>query len=93
MRSKSLEIELSDFEAENATLTGDYLWQVAEIVIGGTPTVLEIRYMCLFIPLCRILLQGAVVVKRRSWKTASSSSSLCRTSQGNPKAICEKERF
>jgi hypothetical protein len=55
-----LEIELSDFEAENATLKGDYLRQVVEIVIGGVPTVLEVRFMCLFISLGRILLQGSV---------------------------------
>ena len=55
-----MEIELSDFEAENATLNGDYLWQVVEIVIGGVPTVLEVRFMCLFMSLGRILLQGSV---------------------------------
>jgi hypothetical protein len=51
-----MEIELSNFEAENATLKGDYLWQVVEIVIGGVPTVLEVRFMCLFMSLSRILL-------------------------------------
>jgi hypothetical protein len=50
-----LEIELSDFEAEYATLKGDYLRQVVEIVIGGVPTVLEVRFMCLFMSLGRIL--------------------------------------
>jgi hypothetical protein len=55
-----LEIELSDFEAENATLKGDYLWQVVEIVIGGVPTVIEVRFMFLFMSLSRILLQGSV---------------------------------
>jgi len=60
MLSEGLEIELSDFEAENATLKGDYLRQVVEIVLGGIPTVLEIRFMCLFLSLCRILLQGSV---------------------------------
>jgi hypothetical protein len=39
-------IELSDFEVENAMLKGNYLRQVVEIVIGGVPTVLEIRFMC-----------------------------------------------
>jgi len=58
--SEGLEIELSDFEAENATLKGDYLRQVVEIVIGGVPTVLEVRFMCLFMSLGRILLQGSV---------------------------------
>jgi hypothetical protein len=43
--SEGLEIELSDFEAEDATLKGDYLWQVVEIVIGGVPTVLEVHFM------------------------------------------------
>jgi hypothetical protein len=58
--SEGLEIELSDFEAGNATLKGDYLRQVVEIVIGGVPTVLQIRFMCLFVSLGRILLQGSV---------------------------------
>jgi len=60
MLSEGLQIELSYFEAENATLKGDYLWQVVEIVIGGVPTVLEVRFMCLFMSLGRILLQGSV---------------------------------
>jgi len=58
--SEGLQIELSDFEAENATLKGDYLQQVVQIVIGGAPTVLEIRFMCLFMSLSRILLQGSM---------------------------------
>ena len=58
--SDGLEIELSDFEVENVTLKGDYLWQVVEIVIGGIPTILEVRFMCLFMCLGRILLQGSV---------------------------------
>jgi len=58
--SKGLEIELSDFEAEDATLKGDYLWQVVDIVIGGDPTVLEVRFRCLIMALSRILLQGSV---------------------------------
>jgi hypothetical protein len=37
-----LEIELSYFEVENATLKGDYLWQVVEIVVAGVPTILEV---------------------------------------------------
>jgi len=55
-----LEIELSDFEEENATLKGDDLWPVVEIVIGGVPTVLEVSLMCLFMFVGRILLQGSV---------------------------------
>ena len=54
-------IELSDFKAENATLKGDYLREVVEIVIGGVPTVLEVRFMCIFMCLGRILLQGSVL--------------------------------
>jgi len=60
MMSESLEIELSEFEAENATLKGDYLRQVVEIVFGGVSTVLEVRFMCLFMSIGRILLQGSV---------------------------------
>jgi hypothetical protein len=60
MLSKALDIELSDFEAENATLTGHYGRQVVEIVIGGIPTVLEARLICLLMSLSRMLLQGSV---------------------------------
>jgi hypothetical protein len=45
MLSEGLQIELSDFEAEDAMLKGDYLWQVVEIVIGGVTDVLEVRFM------------------------------------------------
>jgi hypothetical protein len=55
-----LEIQLSDFEVENATLKGDYLQQVVEIVIGGVPTVLEVGFMCLFMSLGSILLEGSL---------------------------------
>jgi len=58
--SVGLEIELSDFKAENATLKGEYLQQVVAIVIGGVPTILEVRFMCLFMSPDRILLQGSV---------------------------------
>jgi len=60
MLSEGLEIVLSDFEAQDATLKSDGLWQVVEIVIGGVPTVLEVRLMCLFMSLSRILLQGSI---------------------------------
>jgi hypothetical protein len=60
MLCEGLEIKLSDFEAEDVTLKGEYLWQVVEIEIGGVPTVLEICYMCLFMSVGRILLQAAV---------------------------------
>jgi hypothetical protein len=42
MRSQGLKSELTDFEADNAMLKGDYWWQVVLIVIGGDPTVLEV---------------------------------------------------
>jgi len=58
--SESFENEVSDFEADNATLKGDDLWQVVWIVIGGVRTVLEVGFMCLFGSLARILLQGSV---------------------------------
>jgi len=41
-------------------LKDDYLWQIVEIVIVGVPTILEVRFMCLFMSLGRILLQGSV---------------------------------
>jgi hypothetical protein len=54
--SEGLEIDPSDFEVENATLKGNCLWQVVEIVIGGVSTVHEVRFMYLSIYLGRILL-------------------------------------
>jgi len=54
--SERLEIELCDFHAADATLKGDYWWQVVEIVIGGVPTVLEVRCMCMFMILGRVLM-------------------------------------
>jgi len=60
MLSEGLEIELCHFEAQNATLKGDYLQQVVDIVIGGIPTMLEVRLMCLFMSLGRILLHGCI---------------------------------
>jgi hypothetical protein len=53
-------IELSDFEAENATLNRDFLRQVFEIVIGGVPTILEVHCMCLIMSVGRIPVQGSV---------------------------------
>jgi len=58
--SEGLEIALSDFEGENETLKGDYLWQVVEIVIAGVPTVLEVGFVCMFMSLGRNPLQGSV---------------------------------
>jgi ABC-type thiamin/hydroxymethylpyrimidine transport system permease subunit len=56
-----LESELSDFEAENAMLKGDFWWEVVDIVIGGVPTILEVGFMCVFMSLGTILLQGSVL--------------------------------
>ena len=61
MLSDALEIELSDWNAEDATLKGEYFWQVVEIVIGGVPTVLEVCFMCLFMSLVRIGLQVTIL--------------------------------
>jgi len=61
MLSIGLDIELSEFEAENATLKGDYLWQVVEIVIGGVPTVLGFGFVCFCMSLCGILLEVSVL--------------------------------
>jgi len=58
--SEGLLIELSVFEAQDAMLKGDCLWQVVEIVIGGVPTVLEDCLTCLFMSLGRILFPGSV---------------------------------
>jgi hypothetical protein len=56
-----LEIKLSDLEAEDSMLKGNYLWQVVAIVIGAVPTVLENQFICLFMSLGRILLQGSIL--------------------------------
>jgi hypothetical protein len=58
--SEALEVELSDFEAETVTMKGDYLQQVVEIVIRGILTVLEVRFLYMFMSLGRILSQGSV---------------------------------
>jgi hypothetical protein len=58
---EGLEIELSDFEAENVRLKGDYLSPVVENVIEGIPTVLQVGFRCFFMSLGRILLQGSVL--------------------------------
>jgi len=60
MLGEGLGIELSAFKAENATLNGEFLRRVVEIVIGGVSTVLEVRFMCVFMSFGRILLQGSV---------------------------------
>jgi len=57
---EGMEIALCDSETQDATLKGDYLWQVVESVIGGVPTVLEVRVMFFFMSLGRILLHGSV---------------------------------
>ena len=51
-----MQIELCDFEAENATLKGDYLQLVVEMVIGVVPTVIEVDFMCLIMTLSTIQL-------------------------------------
>ena len=58
--SNGLESEPSDSKAKNATVKGDYLWQVVGIVIGGIPAVLEVPSMCLFMSFGRKLLQGSI---------------------------------
>lgn len=56
---EGLEFELSDSEAENSMLSGDYLWQGVELVIADIPSVLEVHFMCSFLTFGRILLQGS----------------------------------
>jgi hypothetical protein len=46
-----LKHELSDFNAENAMLKADYMQQVVGILFQGVPTVLEVHYLCWFMPL------------------------------------------
>jgi len=60
MLSECVDIELSDFEAKHMMLTVDYMLQAGEILIGGVPNVLEVHFMCLFMSLSRILVQGSI---------------------------------
>jgi len=60
--SEGLEIELSNFEAENATPKGDHLQRLVEIVIRGVQSVLEIKFMSLFMSIVRIQWQGSVLM-------------------------------
>ena len=60
MLSNGMEIELSDFKAENVTLKGDYMWQVVDISIGGVPAVFEVLFVCLFMSLGRMLGKSTV---------------------------------
>ena len=55
--SHGFETELSDCGAENVTLKGDYVRQVVEILNVPVPTVLEVRFVCFFMSLSKILLQ------------------------------------
>jgi hypothetical protein len=57
---RGLDIELSELEAENTTVKRDYLRQEVEIVMRGVLIVHEVRFMCLFLYLGRILLNGYV---------------------------------
>jgi hypothetical protein len=61
MLGGGLEVELSDLEAENSTLKGEYLWYIVEIVTGGFPTILEVHCICIFMSLGRILLEGSIL--------------------------------
>jgi hypothetical protein len=63
--SEGMEIELSDCEAENVRLRGDYLRQGVEILMGDVPTVLEVRFMCV------VMFRGRTLVK------GSLSTNLC----------------
>ena len=59
-RSEGRRIDLSHLECEIGTLKGDFLRRVVEIVIGGILTVLEVRFMCVFIALSRVLWKGPI---------------------------------
>ena len=48
---ESLKRELSHLNLENAMLKADYLQQVVGIILQGIPTVLEVHYLCWFMPL------------------------------------------
>jgi hypothetical protein len=45
MFSEGVDIDLSNFDAENVKLNGDYLWRIVWIVIGGVPTLQEVGCM------------------------------------------------
>jgi hypothetical protein len=52
--------EFADIKEENATLKDDYLRQTVDIVIAAIPTVPEHCFMCFFISLGKMYLQGSV---------------------------------
>ena len=54
-------IEFSDFNAEDVTLSGHDFCQLVENIIGGIPTVVEVRVMLLFTYLTGILFQSSVL--------------------------------
>jgi hypothetical protein len=60
MLSKCFDIQLANFEPENATMNGDYLLQGVENVNGGIPTILEVWLRFLFMSLRRIQLTGSL---------------------------------
>jgi len=60
MLCEGLRIGPSFFDADDATLNGDYFWKVVEIVIAGVPTVLDVRFMYLFMSLATVLLEGSI---------------------------------
>jgi len=58
--SEGVEIELSDSKVENATLNVEFMRQLVVIVIGGVPTILEVRSVCLFMSVGTILLKCSI---------------------------------
>ena len=55
--SKKLKIEATDLKAEDATLEGEYLRQIVDIVIRRIPSILQIRPVRVLVCLCRPLWQ------------------------------------
>jgi len=60
MLSEGFQIGLADFKSGNAMFEGVQSWQNVESVIGGVPTLLDDRIMCLFMSLERKRWQGSV---------------------------------
>jgi hypothetical protein len=60
MLGESSEVMLSSSKPEDATLKGDFLFEVQVIVIGGSQTILEVRFLGMFLALSKRLLQGCI---------------------------------
>jgi len=59
--SKGLEIELSDHEVENTMLHSDHLRQERDSVIEGIPTIIEVRFMHMFMSRLSVTMKDSLL--------------------------------